>query len=206
MAGAAQDLIGPRSHPSDALVNRSGHGLWVVLGLIPLGMLIVFLGMRAHRVQEIRRSEAIKDEDLYDLVFGAKRDRNSSDSPEQIERAIHQIREKAGHFEQHAEFPDQELDDEHLASKDDVSQMIELYMLYSQYQKALNVILTEISKRPTRKDLRLYLMQVYAHMQDWRSFEDQMEVLQRMGDEGLIKKAQEIRMTMKGQDQQRNAS
>ena len=41
---------------------------------------------------------------------------------------------------------------------------------------------------------------------DWRSFEDQMEVLQRMGDEGLIKKAQEIRMTMKGQDQQRNAS
>lgn len=206
MAGAAQDLIGPRSHPSDALVNRSGHGLWVVLGLIPLGMLIVFLGMRAHRVQEIRRSEAIKDEDLYDLVFGAKRDRNNSDSPEQIERAIHQIREKAGHFEQHAESPDQELDDEHLASKDDVSQMIELYMLYSQYQKALNVILTEISKRPTRKDLRLYLMQVYAHMQDWRSFEDQMEVLQRMGDEGLIKKAQEIRMTMKGQDQQRNAS
>lgn len=206
MAGAAQDLIGPRSHPSDALVNRLGHGLWVVLGLIPLGMLIVFLGMRAHRVQEIRRSEAIKDEDLYDLVFGAKRDRNNSDSPEQIERAIHQIREKAGHFEHHEESPDQELDDEHLASKDDVSQMIELYMLYSQYQKALNVILTEISKRPTRKDLRLYLMQVYAHMQDWRSFEDQMEVLQRMGDEGLIKKAQEIRMTMKGQDQQRNAS
>lgn len=203
ISSAGHDFIGDRKFTSDSLISKSGSSLWYLLGMVPLGLLIVFLGMRAHRVQEIRRSEEVKDEDLYDLVFGAKRDRSRSDSPEQLEKAMHQIREKADHFEEQHK---PEIYDESLASKDDVSQMIELYMLYSQYQKALNVILTEISKRPARKDLRLYLMQVYAHIQDWDAFEDQMVVLERMGDKDLLKQAEAIRNSLKEQTPQRNAS
>ena len=78
-------------------------------------------------------------------------------------------------------------------SRDELKQMIDLYMLYSQYQKAQNVILTEISKRPARTDLRLYLMQVYAAMNDWKAFDGQLEVLRRMGNPQLLEEALKLR-------------
>jgi len=77
--------------------------------------------------------------------------------------------------------------------RDDLKQMIDLYLVYSQYQKALNVILTEISKRPGRADLRLYLMQVYAAMGDWKAFDEQEDVLRRLGQQALLDRAAELR-------------
>jgi pilus assembly protein FimV len=186
----AQDLIGGTIDDPNTLIEKSGPGFWYLLAMVPMGVLIVLLGMRARRVQEIKRTDDVRDEDLYELVFGTKRDRTKSDSPDQVQKAIHKIKEKAGHQES---APTQAGSiDQQDASKDDANQMIELYILYNQYQKALNVILTEISKRPARKDLRLYLMQVYAKMENWDAFDDQMEILHQMGDELLIKAAMEL--------------
>lgn len=198
----ARDLIGVDTVNDNQLIEKSGSGFWYMLGLVPMGLLIGMLGMRSRRVQHIKESEVIRDEDLYELVFGNKRDRSKSDSPDQVQKAIHQIKEKAAYQEslnKEAKSVDED------ASRDDVSQMIELYMLYNQYQKAISVILAEIAKRPTRKDLRLYLMQVFARTGDWDSFEEQMEVLHRMGDSELIEAAEQIRMDYELAPLQRDA-
>ena len=199
----AQDLIGGDIRNGSQLIEKSGSGFWYLLGLVPMGILIGLLGLRSRRVHSIKESEEIRDEDLYELVFGNKRDRSKSDSPEQVQKAIHQIKEKATHQEILNKESNQMDED---ASRDDVSQMIELYMLYNQYQKALSVILAEIAKRPTRKDLRLYLMQVFARTGDWDAFEEQMEVLHRMGDPELIESAERIRMDFELEPLQRDAS
>ena len=186
----AQDLIADGAGGPNMLIEKSGSGFWYLLAMIPLGILIVLMGLRARKVEEIKRTEEIRDEDLYELVFGTRRDRSKSDSPEQVRQAIHHIKEKVTHQEAVVM---QVKRDEDEASKDDVDQMIELYILYNQYQKALNVILTEIAKRPARKDLRLYLMQVYAQTNDWKAFDEQMEVLERIGDDDLLQAASRLR-------------
>ena len=199
----AQDLIGGDIQDGNQLIEKSGSGFWYLLGLVPMGILIGMLGLRSRRVHHIKESEAIRDEDLYELVFGNKRDRSKSDSPEQVQKAIHQIKEKAA-YQESLNKESTQMDED--ASRDDVNQMIELYMLYNQYQKALSVILAEIAKRPTRKDLRLYLMQVFARTGDWDAFEEQMEVLHRMGDPELIEAAEQIRMDYELEPLQRDAS
>lgn len=188
-ATAAMDLIANRDLKTNNGLLAS-KGLWYALGMLPLGMLLALLGMRVHRVQALKRDEQSTGEDLYDLVFGAKRDRAKTDSPEQIKKAMQQIRKKADQFEDQTGNNNPH---EMARESDDVSKMIEVYLVYSQYQKALNVILTEISKQPTRKDLRLYLMQVYAFMEDWKAFDEQLVVLEKMGDPALVASAVSIR-------------
>lgn len=174
-----------------ALVSQPGTGLWYWLGLLPLGALTLALGLRTRRRQQLRQSEGVVQGDLYETVFGAQRDRSRADTPEQVEKALAQIREKATAGESAAAMPAR-LEPDYSASRDDLKQVIELYMLYSQYQKALNVILTEISKRPGRADLRLYLMRVYAAMGDWAAFDEQMAVLQRLGQVQLLEEAHRL--------------
>lgn len=199
----AQDLIGVSNKAPDTLIEKSGSVFWYLLAMLPLGLLILFMGIRARRVDELKRTEEVRDEDLYELVFGTKRDRSKADSPDQVEKAIHQIKEKAVHQEAaEKSFPVEEEE----ASRDDVDQMIELYILYNQYQKALGVIQAEIAKRPGRKDLRLRLMQVYAKTQDWDAFDEQMEVLQRLGDEDTIKAAEQLRGNFEYEALHRDAS
>ncbi len=175
---------------SNLLVSQGGSGLWYWLALLPMGALVAFLGLRARRVHRIRQTEDVKNGDLYELVFGAGRDRSRADSPEQVRQALQQIREKADHS---VPVVTESVPSMGGQPADDLKQMIDLYLLYSQYQKALNVILTEISKRPARADLRLYLMQVYAGMGDWKAFDEQMEVLQRMGNQQLLEEAVRLR-------------
>lgn len=198
----AQDLIGSEGHSGIQLIEKSGSGFWYLLGLLPMGLLIGFIGLRSRQVQQIKQSESLRDEDLYELVFGTKRDRSQSDSPEQLQKAMHQIKEKASHQEV---LNKESSRSEEEASRDDVNQMIELYLMYHQYQRALAVIHSEIAKRPTRKDLRLYLMQVFAQTRDWDAFEEQMDVLQRMGDAELIEQAEQLRQEYVLEPLQRDA-
>lgn len=189
-AVAAQDLLSPTPSLSNRMIGNSGPSLWYLLAMVPLGILVVLMGMRSHRVQQIRRTEQVKDENLHDLVFGSRRDRTRSESPDQLQQALTQIREKA---DTHGKQRSQQLANEALEPRDDLKQMIDLYLLYSQYQKALNVILTEITKRPGRADLRLYLMRVYAEMGDWKAFEEQEDVLRRLGQQQLLEQASQLR-------------
>ncbi len=190
-AVANQDLLAETPRLSNAVVSKGGSRLWYLLGLAPLGVLVVMMGMRSRRVAQIRQTDQVKDEDLHGMVFGSRRDRNRHESPEQIQHALSQIREKADLAERQRQ---EQQAAEALEARDDMKQMIDLYLVYSQYQKALNVILTEITKRPGRPDLRLYLMQVYAEMGDWKAFEEQEEVLQRLGQQQLLEKANFYRM------------
>jgi hypothetical protein len=194
-AVAAQDLLGPTPTLPNRMIANGGPSLWYLLAMVPLGLLVVLMGMRSHRVQQIRRSEQVKDENLHDLVFGSRRDRSRSESPDHLQQALTQIREKADF---HGRQRQQQQVAEVLEARDDLKQMIDLYLVYSQYQKALNVILTEITKRPGRPDLRLYLMRVYAEMGDWKAFEEQEDVLRRLGQQQLLEQASQLRVQKGG--------
>src|SRR3990167_8876263 len=142
-----QDLLQSEPAASNLLVSHSGTNLWYLLAMLPLGLLVVLLGMRSQRVHKIRQSEVLKDGELYELVFGFRRDRSRSDSPDQVRQALEQIREKAGHADQPVAPQNVAMGNpEQGVSRDELKQMIDLYMLYSQYQKAQNVILTEIGR------------------------------------------------------------
>lgn len=164
-------------------------GLWSLLGMLPLGVLAALMGMRS-RARKLRVGDKAKDIDLHDKVFGSHRDRSRQESPAELQKALHQIREKA---DSHGRQRQQQQVQETLDARDDLKQIIDLYLIYSQYQKALNVILTEISKRPSDIELRLYLMQVYAAMGDWQAFEQQEDVLRRLGQETLLEQARQMR-------------
>ena len=49
-------------------------------------------------------------------------------------------------------------------------------------------------------------MQVYAKSQDWDAFDEQMEVLRRMGDEDVIKIAEQLRGDFEYETLHRDAS
>lgn len=189
---AGHDVLTPTPRLTGNLLSGTGGGssLWYLMAMVPLGVLLVLMGMRSHRVQQIRRTEQIKDADLHDLVFGPHRDRTHTESPEQLRKAVEQIRKKAASADRH-QAAVTILDPSE--GRDDLKQMVDLYLVYSQYQKALNVILTEISKRPGRADLRLYLMRVYAAMGDWKAFDEQEDVLRRQGQQALLEQAAALR-------------
>lgn len=188
VAVAAQDMLNPMAPRADRI--HISNGLWYLVAMLPLGILLLLMGMRSRRVQKIRRTDKVKNEDLHELVFGSRRDRTQAEAPDQLQHALSQIREKA---DTHGRQRQQQLATEVLDARDDLKQMVDLYLVYSQYQKALNVILTEITKRPASADLRLYLMRVYAEMGDWQAFAEQEEVLRRLGQDHLLEQASLLR-------------
>lgn len=198
----AQDLIQGNRADGQRLIERSGSGLWYLLALLPLSLLMLLMGWRVKRVSTLRETETIQDEDLYELVFGAKRDRSRADAPEKVREAIHQIQEKSSHHALHAR-QDSALEQE--ASADDVNELIDLYLLDQQYDRALNVITAEMAKRPKRQDLRLQLLRVYAMRGNWRDFEEQAAVVERLDNEDLTAAVDALREQYQLPELHRNA-
>lgn len=76
-----------------------GNGFWYLLALVPFGFAATYVWMRSSNVKEEKQSESIKDENLYELVFGSQRDRSQIETPEQVSRALGQIRHKASQYQ-----------------------------------------------------------------------------------------------------------
>lgn len=173
----------------EQLVKSEGKGVWWLMVLIPFGLLVGLLIQQVRRVNAIKKSEVLKDEDLYEMVFGAQRDRSRSDSPEQVAKAIQHIKDKAGH---QVDTVSGMLDEQGI-SEDEIKQMVEVYMLYSQHQKALNMLLLEVAKNPSRGDLRLFLMDIYARLGDMPALEEQWNAVQELCDEEVMLKAEHVK-------------
>lgn len=188
-AASSAELLAPAPARLHSGIDKGNIGLWSLLAMLPLGVLVALMGMRSRRVQRMRGTDKGKNLDLHDRVFGSHRDRSRQESPDALQQALNQIREKADSHDRQRQ--QQQMADA-LEARDDLKQMVDLYLVYSQYQKALNVILTEITKRPGDANLRLYLMQVYAAMGDWHAFTEQEDVLRRLGQHALLEQAQQL--------------
>ncbi|OHY82700.1 FimV family protein [Marinobacter sp. AC-23] len=67
------------------------------------------------------------------------------------------------------------------------------YVAYGRYDQAGEVLETAISREPSRTDLRLKLLGVYADNQDRQSFEKQFGEVEALDDDEAIAQANELR-------------
>ncbi|ERP95213.1 hypothetical protein Q666_00500 [Marinobacter sp. ES-1] len=85
------------------------------------------------------------------------------------------------------------------ASQDETSDVLaeaETYMAYGRNDQAIEVLETAISREPSRADLRLKLLSVYADNQDRDAFERQYGEVAALEDEAALQEAEEIRSRM----------
>ena len=75
----------------------------------------------------------------------------------------------------------------------DALEEADAYMAYGRYDQAGEVLETAISREPSRTDLRLKLLGVYADNQDRDSFEKQFGEIQALDDEDAIAQASDLR-------------
>ncbi|MEQ9547792.1 MAG: FimV/HubP family polar landmark protein [Marinobacter sp.] len=90
---------------------------------------------------------------------------------------------------------DLSLDDESAgeASADDSMAEAETYIAYGQTDKAVQVLETAISREPSRTDLRLMLLGVYADAQNRDSFDKQFREIEALEDDSAISEAGALR-------------
>ncbi|AOY87577.1 hypothetical protein BKP64_04990 [Marinobacter salinus] len=90
---------------------------------------------------------------------------------------------------------DLSLDDEeseHTASEDALAEA-DTYIAYGRYDQAAQALETATSREPSRVDLRLKLLGVYADTQDRESFEKQFTEIEALDDEDALASASELR-------------
>ncbi|TDT41542.1 pilus assembly protein FimV [Halospina denitrificans] len=78
-------------------------------------------------------------------------------------------------------------------SSDDVIADADVYMAYGRMDQASQHLEQAISKEPSRADLRLKLLEVYANTGDSDTFEKQYRELSALGDDKAIEKADALR-------------
>ncbi|MCK0164054.1 FimV/HubP family polar landmark protein [Marinobacter sp. S6332] len=91
---------------------------------------------------------------------------------------------------------DLSLDDDELAQSDGNSDALEeadTYIAYGRYDQATQVLEAAISREPSRTDLRLKLLAVYADNQERDSFEKQFGEIETLGDDEALAQANELR-------------
>ncbi|HEA52609.1 FimV/HubP family polar landmark protein [Marinobacter antarcticus] len=86
--------------------------------------------------------------------------------------------------------------DEEDAEQSDTSDVLEeadAYVAYGRYDQAAQALETAISREPSRTDLRLKLLGVYADNQDRESFEKQFGEIQALDDDAAVADANDLR-------------
>ncbi|WP_100640557.1 FimV/HubP family polar landmark protein [Marinobacter salexigens] len=89
------------------------------------------------------------------------------------------------------------LDDEEVTHSEgevssDALEEADTYVAYGRYDQAAQVLETAISSEPSRTDLRLKLLSVYADNRDRAAFEKQFGEIRTLGDEEAIAEANEL--------------
>jgi pilus assembly protein FimV len=111
-------------------------------------------------------------------------------------------REKAFYDQLHSESDedndsfDLSLDDDEESpqeASEDVLAEADAYIAYGRHDQAAQALETAISREPSRTDLRLKLLSVYADVQDRGSFEKQFGEIEALGDEQALADANELR-------------
>lgn len=72
----------------------------------------------------------------------------------------------------------------------------EQYIAYERYPQAVGLLTRAIAASPDRADLRMKLLEVYAHQDDWSGFAEQEAWFERAGDLGAVARAEELKAGM----------
>lgn len=69
----------------------------------------------------------------------------------------------------------------------------EQYIAYERYPQAVSLLTRAIAGSPDRADLRMKLLEVYAHQQDWNGFNEQEAWFEQAGDLQALSRAEELK-------------
>lgn len=72
----------------------------------------------------------------------------------------------------------------------------EQYIAYERYPQAVGLLTKAIAASPDRADLRMKLLEVYAHLDDWNGFADQETWFEHAGDLEALSRAEELKAGM----------
>jgi pilus assembly protein FimV len=72
----------------------------------------------------------------------------------------------------------------------------EQYIAYERYPQAVGLLTKAIAASPDRADLRMKLLEVYAHLDDWNGFVAQETWFEHAGDLGALSRAEELKAGM----------
>lgn len=100
-------------------------------------------------------------------------------------------------------FPDTSFDDlEPVVAQDrvlaDPLEEVEQYLAFERYPQAVGFLVKAIAANPDRADLRMKLLEVYAHLDDHNGFAEQEAWFEQAGDLGSLARAEELKATMSG--------
>lgn len=73
---------------------------------------------------------------------------------------------------------------------------VEQYLAFERYPQAAGFLVKAIAANPHRSDLRLKLLEVYAHLDDHHGFAEQEDWFEQSGDLASLSRAEEIKATM----------
>ena len=117
--------------------------------------------------------------------------------------------EQDGEFAALAQPATEELDDSWLAAAEpaapaaaadrvlaDPLEEAEQYIAYERYPQAVGLLTKAIAASPDRADLRMKLLEVYAHLDDWNGFTEQANWFEQAGDLESLSRAEELKAGM----------
>lgn len=173
------DPVAPVQPPQQSFVDKIfGNPVW--LAAIGAGALVFVILLFMMSRRSYQRESELADVVDQDTVAG----KSASDIADEELTAI-----------------DQELDDLDLESKgfgqvsldgddnlevDDVVARADSYIAYGQFDNATNLLDEAINSEPSRIDLRLKMLEVYAEMQDTQGFERQKQEILNLGADDVL--------------------
>jgi len=178
--------------------------LVLILGFLVLLLAggLIFVGARARRevneAYELIPDEGLDDDELNTniepQVFG-------SDDPED-EEYLDEAEESGAEAEQDGLTGVTDSVDPEGAQTSDVVGEADIYIAYGRYPQALALLNTAIENDPSRAEVRLKLLEIYAETEDQSMFDEHMQVLiDTCDDEDTLLQAREISAQFNPQDQ-----
>lgn len=149
------------------LVGAGGTVVLVVLGLL-------FLSRRNAR----------KEEELYQESLDAEADTMLIDEEEELEQK--KISEAALEEDEKPSAPVKPETSDPLGEAD-------IYIAYGRFSHAEDLLRNAINDEPSRTDLRVKLLEVYAEMQNADAFKREFSELEELSDQGAINKANALK-------------
>jgi pilus assembly protein FimV len=70
------------------------------------------------------------------------------------------------------------------------------YIAYERYPQAVGLLTKAVAASPDRADLRMKLLEVYAHLDDWKGFSEQSSWFEQAGDLESLARAEELKAGM----------
>lgn len=185
-----------QQRPQPGLLDQLMANPLIPAAMVALLLLVILLVARvvkkSRAAKEQNDDADLSDDELSELqMVGANTadldDFDFQDDDLQSSVAAADIQHEDEHPAEHFET---------VAQTEDVIGESDIYIAYGKFEHAVDLLTAAIDKEPSRTDLRLKLLEVYAEMDDARAFSQAEGELSSLGDRAAIEEAKVMRQRL----------